>query len=170
MRLLAQSVVVCTATAPDGAPRAMTMSSFTSLTLAPTPVVTFNVATPSRTLDAIAATREFNIHILSGDAAGASVADHFTRGNLGDNVFDGLDGAAVQAGQAVPVLVGEGVLHVLKCKVLDDAPANGLIRIRDHVVVAGEVVEMINGVEAKDFGLAYADRKYRQIGAVISKE
>ncbi|KJZ77700.1 hypothetical protein HIM_02877 [Hirsutella minnesotensis 3608] len=57
MRLLASPVVVCTAT-HGSEPRAMTMSSFTSLTLTPTPLITFNVATPSRTLDAIASSRE----------------------------------------------------------------------------------------------------------------
>ncbi|KAF4591913.1 heat shock protein 90 [Ophiocordyceps camponoti-floridani] len=49
----------------------MTMSSLTSLSLSPTPLVTFNVATPSRTLDAMAGSGRFNMHILTGDTAGA---------------------------------------------------------------------------------------------------
>lgn len=177
MRLLSQSVVVCTAI-HDGAARAITMSSFTSLTLSPTPVITFNVATPSRTLDAIASNRYFNIHILSGDASGAAVADHFTRGNTEGDIFKGLEDASVAEsgdgskvpGAEVPVIHGKGVMHVLRCKLLDDEPAKGLMKVRDHVIVVGEVVEMIAGTEAHEFSLAYADRKYRQVGSVISKE
>lgn len=180
MRLMTQSVVVCTAV-HDGAPRAMTMSSFTSLTLTPTPVITFNVLAPSRTLDAISSTRYFNIHILSGDASGAAVADHFTRGNMDGNIFEGLEGAEVTErsqdgaesripGAEVPVLRGDGVLHVLRCKLADDEPAKGLMKVRDHVIVVGEVVEMLAGTKAKVFSLAYADRKYRQVGSVISKD
>lgn len=148
------------------------MSSFTSLTLSPTPVITFNVATPSRTLDAIAESREFNIHVLAGDADGARVADHFTKGNMSDNVFEGLEAVECVMGssKAAPLLVGAGVVHVLKCKVLDDAPERGLIRVRDHVIVAAEVVETAPGEDTREFGLAYADRKYRQIGAVIERD
>lgn len=172
MRLLPHSVVVCTAM-HGTSPRAMTMSSFTSLTLSPTPLVTFNVAVPSRTLDAIAASREFNIHILAGDESGAAVAHHFTRGNLTNNVFDGVgwrtgprpgkgDGAA-----ASPLLQGEGVLRVLRCRVLADAPAEGLMRVRDHVIVVGEVLDVIPGVDEAEFGLAYADRQYRRVNGHI---
>lgn len=144
------------------------MSSFTSLTLQPVPVVTFNVATPSRTLDAIQASRCFNIHVLSGDAHGAAVADHFTRGNTAD-VFASLEDTTVDAdGQGAPVLQGQGVVYVLKCRVMDDAPSQGLMKVRDHVIVAGEVVDMAKGNEqTRDFALAYADRKYRQLGSVI---
>ncbi|XWX00186.1 hypothetical protein V2A60_008206 [Cordyceps javanica] len=177
MRLLSQSVVVCTAAGRDRVPRAMTMSSFTSLTLKPTPVVTFNVATPSRTLDSIVASRTLNIHILSGDSSGAAVADHFTRGNVGGDVFAGLDGVVLQRSAdadadaaAPPLLRGKGVVHVLRCKLLGDEPSRGLIRVRDHMIVVAEVVEMLPGVESNEFGLAYADRKYRQVGSVISND
>lgn len=173
MRLLSQSVVVCTAAGHDGTPRAMTMSSFTSLTLKPTPVITFNVATPSRTLDSIQASRGFNIHVLSGDSSGAAVADHFTRGNVGADVFAGLNHVILEESadrSAPPLLRGKGVVHVLRCKLLDDEPSRGLIKVRDHMIVVAEVVEMIPGVESNEFGLAYADRKYRQVGSVISND
>ncbi|KAJ6788151.1 hypothetical protein PWT90_03252 [Aphanocladium album] len=172
MRLLSQSVVVCTAAGRDNIARAMTMSSFTSLTLKPKPVITFNVATPSRTLDSIESSREFNIHILSGDSSGAAVADHFTQGNVSD-VFAGLEDVVLEQradGAAPPLLRGKGVVHVLRCRLLDDEPARGFIKVRDHMIVVAEVVEMMPGVESKEFGLAYADRKYRQVGSVISNE
>lgn len=168
MRLLASPVVVCTST-HDGAPRGMTMSSFTSLALTPAPLVTFNVLTPSRTLDAIAASREFNIHILAGDAAGAAVADHFTRGNV-EGAFEGLRGVRtiMASSRGPPLMSGDGVLRVLRCRLFRQGPEDGLVRVRDHVLVVGEVMEMIKGKHAREFGLAYADRTYRRVGDVIA--
>ncbi|KHN97218.1 Flavin reductase-like, FMN-binding protein [Metarhizium album ARSEF 1941] len=173
-RLLTNPIVVCTA-AHNGTPRAMTMSSFTSLTLSPTPLVSFNIATPSRTLDAITSSGEFNIHVLASDESGAALADHFIRGNT-DDVFDTIAGATytMDRGEpgrnSAPLLKGEGVLRVLRCKLLRDGATRGLVRVRDHVIVVGEVVEMIPGNKTKEFGLAYADRRYRQVGGVIENE
>ncbi|AEO63211.1 uncharacterized protein THITE_2108135 [Thermothielavioides terrestris NRRL 8126] len=205
MRLLTHPATVCTATDPrttPPTPRAMTMSSLTSLTLAPPgapPVVTFNIAVPSRTFDALAASGRFNVHVLRGDAAGARVADWLARGSEGGReVFERLvaaggdgggggggcpggvevdfgEGDGGQAGEP-PVLKGDGVLCVLRCRLLrgDGAAGEGWVRVRDHVIVLGEVLEVVGGV-SKDgsetgerFALAYADRRYRQLGNCIT--
>ncbi|KAL7942912.1 flavin reductase like domain-containing protein [Trichoderma barbatum] len=167
MRLLPHSVVVCTSMHGD-TPRAMTMSSFTSLTLSPTPLISFNIATPSRTLDAIIESRHFNIHIMSGDELGVQVADRFTRGNT-DDVFNGLEYDTNKTDES-PLLRGEGIMYALRCRLLPDEPTRGLMKVRDHVIVVGEVVEMMPGSCANKFGLSYADRKYRQVGRVISQD
>lgn len=194
MRLLSHSVVVCTSTSPAKSahhaptPRAMTMSSFTSLALTPTPVVSFNIATPSRTYDAVAASRRFNIHVLADDVAGARVADYLTRGNAGGaKMFAGLAEECQcemdHDSHQTPVLKGPGVLYVLRCRLLDE-PLQGLVRVRDHVIVLGEVEEIVEGVrqvgdgdgahkrkhEPEQFGLLYADRRYRQLGNCITPE
>ena len=163
----------------------MTISSFTSLTLHPTPLVSFNIAAPSRTLDAVSNSGQFNVHVLAADAAGARVADWFARGNAeeGRGLFDRLavaDGSGVDVvhigeGKVAPVLEGEGVLYVLRCRVFKDGPRKnrGLVRVRDHVIVLGEVVEIVEGRGAEReteerFGLVYADRRYRQLGGCIT--
>jgi flavin reductase (DIM6/NTAB) family NADH-FMN oxidoreductase RutF len=164
----------------------MTMSSFTSLALTPTPVVSFNIATPSRTFDAVEATRRFNVHILADDVSGARIADWLAKGNAGGKkVFEGLaeecECQVVEGTRAdePPVLKGAGVLYVLRCRVLDE-PAQGLVKVRDHVIVLGEVMEILDsGVEGgesqgkrrhrhEQFGLLYADRRYRQLGNCIT--
>ncbi|KAI1445079.1 flavin reductase like domain-containing protein [Annulohypoxylon stygium] len=66
---------------PPPIPRAMTVSSFTSLSIDPVPRVTFNITLPSTTYKALAKCGKFNAHILSGDNHGARIADLFTRGN-----------------------------------------------------------------------------------------
>ncbi|KXX74437.1 FMN reductase (NADH) NtaB [Madurella mycetomatis] len=186
MRLVTHSVVVCTSTLPGSsngggstppAPRAMTMSSFTSLSLLPSPVISFNIATPSRTYDAVAASRRFNVHVLADDPSGARIADWLAKGNAsGREVFNKLAGECrcevdMGAGNEPPVLKGNGVLYVLRCKLLDQ-PAGGLVRVRDHVIVLGEVVEIteakgVEGETEERFGLLYADRRYRQLGNCI---
>ncbi|KAF3760162.1 hypothetical protein M406DRAFT_233843, partial [Cryphonectria parasitica EP155] len=195
MRLLPHPVVVCTAAAAassstSSGPRGMTMSSFTSLSLHPTPLVTFNMARPSRTLDAVAESRRFNIHVLSGDVEGARVADWFRRGNASDlGVFEAermregcgcevLSRGGEEQGEGseeAPLLGGKGVLYALQCRLLDDEPHRGLVGVRDHVVVLAEVVDIVEGIgrgaeEEEVFGLAYADRRYRQIGATMVSE
>ncbi|RDA85257.1 hypothetical protein CP532_2337 [Ophiocordyceps camponoti-leonardi (nom. inval.)] len=153
MRLLVNPVVVCTARHGTAA-RAMTMSSLTSLSLSPTPLVTFNVATPSRTLDAMVGSGHFNLHILTGDEAGAAVAKHFTRGNREDGgLFEGLAGLSVRD-EGAPLLGGRGVLRVLRCRVLREGVADGLLKVRDHVIVIGEVLETVGKDEEDEMALA----------------
>ncbi|KAJ9148236.1 hypothetical protein NKR23_g5077 [Pleurostoma richardsiae] len=213
MRLLTHSVVVCTSRGGESAagdyvassfpdqqpaPRAMTMSSFTSLTLHPTPLVSFNVATPSRTLDAVAASGLFNIHVLAGDPAGARVAEWFRRGNAEPmHVFDrigecgcevmppqpdqdstGADGEGEEEPvlPPPPLLRGPGIMYAMRCRLLREEPCGGLVRVRDHVIVLGEVLEILEGQRRDEesgeerFGLAYADRRYRQLGNIMVGE
>ena len=231
MRLLTSSVVVCTATAPAAGPdstpvaRAMTVSSLTSVSMGTAaapgsaepprpPVVSFNIRAPSQTLSAIMATRQFHMHVLADDVAGAYVADWFTHGNraagASGNIFEGMVmGTARVAprqeedGVSPPVLEGSGVLCVMKCRVLQDdgdtasaegladegsalddetralpRAAGGLFRVRDHVLVLGEVMDIIDGAGTnqsesehtdRKFGLLYADRHYRQLGSILEK-
>lgn len=173
MRKLTHPVVVLTASDSDGAqsPRAMTMSSFTSLSLSPTPLITFNVAVPSRSFEALSRRGEFNIHILSSDQHGVDIANHFTKGS-GDGVFDGIS-YETDALSGSPVIMGEGVLHVLRCRLaIDDTTGSGMLRVRDHVIVIAEVLDMVPRTatarkEEGGFGLAYMDRKYRRPGSTI---
>jgi flavin reductase (DIM6/NTAB) family NADH-FMN oxidoreductase RutF len=176
MRRLTHSVVVCTATLPGGASgdkaRAMTVSSYTSLALSsPAPLVTFNVKAPSRTLDAVIASRRFNIHVLAANAHGARLGEVFTRGNV-DGMFDELGdiGCRLEVdGTKPPLLRGEGVLSVVRCRVLgDNAATEGVLRVRDHAIVVGEV-EGLALPERRDFGLAYTDRCYRGVGPAIQR-
>lgn len=187
--------------------RGMTMSSLTCLGLSPSPIVSFNITHPSRTLDALRASRRFNIHILTDDIAGAAIADWMTRGNSEgpEKVFKGLEaecGCVVSNQEELnmyrddieaPLLDGDGVLYIMRCRVLDK-PMQGFIPVRDHVIVLGEVEEIVEGLgvrrgaeeeeansldpvdldnsEGRDidpyqFGLVYADRRYRQLGSCI---
>ncbi|EAA32059.2 hypothetical protein GE21DRAFT_8132 [Neurospora crassa] len=221
MRLFPHSVVVCTSTDTHThshslqshkphkpTMRGMTMSSLTCLGLSPSPIVSFNINHLSRTLDALRASRRFNIHILTDDIAGAAIADWMTRGNSEgpEKVFRGLEsecGCVVANREAMdvrrddgeaPLLDGDGVLYIMKCRVLEE-PMAGFVPVRDHVIVLGEVEEIVEGlgvkrgteegeevdsldpaeleksegkgIDGSQFGLVYADRRYRQLGNCI---
>ncbi|OIW29478.1 hypothetical protein CONLIGDRAFT_328167 [Coniochaeta ligniaria NRRL 30616] len=191
MRLLPHSVAVCTSVSATSSPRGMTVSSLTSLSLSP-PLITFHVAAPSRTLDAIKGSGLLNFHVLGGDVRGASVAHHFTGGNtrrtwsrgalgaagLGVRGWNGVgDDELVVAGMEPPVLDGPGVMYVLRCRLFEEAGAGGgggVIMVRDHAVVVAEVVEIIETSEKTDgheqFGLVYADRHYRMLGDTLARK
>lgn len=187
MRLLPNPVVVCTALEPShpsspAQPRGMTMSSLTSLSLTPTPLLSFNIKKPSRTLEALRASGVFNVHVLADDQGGVRVAEWFSRGDAGRDPFEGVEGCGCEAvgSEGRVELRGVGVRRVLRCRVEE------LVGVRDHVIVVGEVEGIegdgagevmeglgIEGDEAGEtregLGLAYADRGYRRVGEVMRK-
>lgn len=186
MRRLANTVVVCTSVSEEpgeSIPIGLTLSSFTSLSILPAsperPALMFNIGAPSRTLTAIERTRAFCIHVLSGDVQGASVAAVFAGenrdpggplrklGELGYTVASGHGSATKDAGhQGDQWFEGPGVLHVLRCRLLPE-PSGGLVKVRDHVVILGEVLEIVpqrGQADPAKLGLVYADRQYRGLG------
>lgn len=97
------------------------------------------------------------------------MADHFTKGNAGGNALEGFEHVYPEEEKA-PVLSGEGIMFALRCRVVKDAVDGGLMRVRDHVIVVGEVVEMVRVNGEEDFGLVYADRRYRQVGEALEND
>jgi hypothetical protein len=174
----------------------MTLSSFTTLTLTPSPIITFNIKNPSRTLSALSQSRNFLIHILEASENGMKIADAFTKGNADDrslflhenkDVF-GVEEVGVGKENGVeikiPMLKAEGVISVLRCVVLgaregvekeveEDkrSKSNGsaIIRVGNHMLVLGKVEEIIGGGEEGRSGLCYADGRYRRVGDVIEE-
>lgn len=164
--------------------RGMTLSSFSTLTLSPTPYVTFNIQHRSRTLSALSSTRYFNIHILEANAEGAALAAAFARANPLLQTMQWSFWRASRRGELestwvseggrpvckLPVLQGRGVKFGLRCKVLGEGerPGGGLIEVGDHVMVIARVCEMptfesaVSGMGGgeKRAALSYAFGKY----------
>ncbi|KAI9375997.1 flavin reductase like domain-containing protein [Aspergillus egyptiacus] len=61
--------------------RGMTVSSFNTVTLTPTPVISFNVRRPSETLHALLSSGRFLVHLLAPKKETAALARDFARGN-----------------------------------------------------------------------------------------
>lgn len=62
-------------------PRAMTISSFTSLSVDPRPTVMFSITLPSHTYSAIVSSHRFNIHVLADTQDGARIAKRLSQGH-----------------------------------------------------------------------------------------
>jgi hypothetical protein len=182
MRTTTHSVVVLTTLAPPTDPetlkelsepspprpsryRGMTLSSFTTLTLTPSPIITFNIRAPSRTLDALRSTRHFLIHVLAATQSGVNVAEAFTKGK-GADAFKSLhfrtDQEHVKIGRkqknrgeeqiVLPLIMSTGIIRVLKCQVLpaighggpkgpgkDGDNEEGFVKVGDHELVLAKV-------------------------------
>jgi flavin reductase (DIM6/NTAB) family NADH-FMN oxidoreductase RutF len=203
MRTTTHSVVVLTTLAPPPDPstlsgptpprtsryRGMTLSSFTTLTLTPSPIITFNIRAPSRTLDALKHCRHFLIHVLAATQSGVNVAEAFTKGN-GAAAFKSIhfrtDQEHVKMSQkkkqrgdeqiVLPLVMSTGIIRVLKCQVLPvkEGEQEGFVKVGDHVLVLAKVHSILprsyprlpdDGEDQWPQGLSYAHGKYRRMGS-----
>jgi flavin reductase (DIM6/NTAB) family NADH-FMN oxidoreductase RutF len=157
--------------------RGITVSSFTTITLEPEPIISFNVKYPSETLSAIEQSRQFLVHVLEASEGGMSIADAFTKGrkHAKDFLRGNKEGAEVTEVEVItkyegqmmsfPMLKAEGVMRVLRCTVMMKT-----VMVGDHRVVFARVDEILGGeewgLEGKT-GLCYADGRYRRVGDII---
>ncbi|RAL59773.1 hypothetical protein DID88_000402 [Monilinia fructigena] len=156
----------------------MTLSSFTTLTLSPDPIITFNIKRPSRTLDALKATqhpdtialvpsekeRRFHIHILQCNPEGAKIANHFSRG--GPISSDDLALLSTRPEKFTKSgKLAQGIRRVFECEILQDGKG-GFIDVGDHTLVFGKVRKIHEKNESKRMketewkGLCYMQGKY----------
>ncbi|KAJ5345066.1 FMN-binding split barrel-like protein [Penicillium brevicompactum] len=193
MRRVPYPVAIITATDPSGPQetsfRGMTVSSFSTVTLTPHPVISFNVRRPSETLNALLASRRFLVHLLAPGPATATLARDFSKGNAtltamlsGHGEFEF---AALDAGNERPLPIlrrkGSGDSNadfpfVLECTLHPEK-----IDVHDHSIVLGTVVRTIEGPEPEASGpegrvdehspdrlcLAYANTKFWKMGGEI---
>jgi flavin reductase (DIM6/NTAB) family NADH-FMN oxidoreductase RutF len=195
MRTLPQSVVVVTSSKiryvaqSKGIPnpainptkskdyRGITLSSFTTLTLEPEPIISFNIKYPSETFAAIAQSKHFLVHVLEASEDAMLIADAFAKGSehakdfIWDYVWGGKKGLEVAevkvmtrfkgTTMSLPMLKAKSVIRVFRCSVMMKA-----LRVADHMVVFARVEEILEGEEGGlegKTGLCYADGRYRRV-------
>jgi flavin reductase (DIM6/NTAB) family NADH-FMN oxidoreductase RutF len=129
-----------------------TISSFTSVTLGPPPVISFNLRKPSRTLRGILRHKKFRINMLKADGHGAAVAQAFISGNHEDAFAKvARGGHCVELGVNTssqdplaysqippPLLRGRGIRGYLLCRALPEK----FVDVGDHVVIIAEVLDV----------------------------
>lgn len=197
MRRVPHPVAIITASSSssskEGKPvrlfRGMTVSSFNTVTLSPTPVVAFNVRRPSQTLNALQSSALFCVHLLASTDATARLARDFSRGNenlhLSENQGEFEFATPPSKSDAVedelPILRRKGGVatfdgpedfpFVFECEYL----SGKAVDIHDHTIVLGRVVrvhlppESASGSSGggKDFCLTYADARFWKMGEEI---
>lgn len=193
MRRVPYPVAIITATDPSEPPessfRGMTVSSFSTVTLTPHPVISFNVRRPSETLNALLASRRFLVHLLASGPETATLARDFSKGNTnlsamlsghGEFEFTALDAGKDE--RPLPLLRRKGSSEspsadfpfVLECTLHSDK-----IDVHDHSIMLGTVVRTIEGDESLGqetrvgehspdrLCLTYADTKFWKMGDKI---
>lgn len=199
MRSMPHPVVVVTASNPSSSEesseasfRGMTVSSFNTVTLLPRPYVSFNIRTPSATHSALSKSGTFLVHMLSASRSGARIADAFARGtNAQGEAFQQLAARhdedneiqifAGKGTQGAPLLAGDGIMRVLRCRTLPDKE----VVVEDHVVLVAEVLGILSPPTSlkrgaddlsrgdspeSERGLLYGSQAYRQWGPDIKPE
>ncbi|CAG8356928.1 unnamed protein product [Penicillium salamii] len=193
MRRVPYPVAIITATDPSGPQetsfRGMTVSSFSTVTLTPHPVISFNVRRPSETLCALLASRRFLVHLLAPGPATATLARDFSKGNAtlsamlkghGEFELAALDSGNEQ--RPLPILKrrgsgdspGEDFPFVFECTLHPEK-----IDVHDHSIILGSVIRTIEGSESSEqdsrvdehspdrLCLTYANTKFWKMGGEI---
>ncbi|CCX30545.1 Similar to Uncharacterized protein C1071.11; acc. no. Q9UTQ4 [Pyronema omphalodes CBS 100304] len=157
-----------TGPAHDPTGHGITLSTLTCLSLAPYPLVSFNIKTPSRTSLSLHNSGRFCIHVMSSSPHSAHVANIFAQlaasHTTKQSPWEKLRGKT-EVVDGVPTMGREdGVLSrwsVVTEKYVD---------VQDHEVWVGRVVgvEELAGEEGK--GLMYQNRRFRNVGEEVVPE
>ncbi|EXJ74436.1 uncharacterized protein A1O5_02732 [Cladophialophora psammophila CBS 110553] len=178
MRHVPHPVAVITSTDTsahaDGGPstwRGATVSSFNTVTLDPTPIVSFNIKQISTTYGAIRASGLFNVHLFLCDQTGREIAEKFARGNL-YCPFHSSDGTlatfarwrsdtpSALLANSPPIIQYFPKLQI-RCRYLPEKA----VEIEDHMVLFGEVehvYDRLDGVDDSNVCLYYVNGRYAQ--------
>ncbi|KIW65060.1 hypothetical protein PV04_07346 [Phialophora macrospora] len=189
MRHVPHPVAIVTSTdvsiSPEGAPvawRGATVSSFNTVTLRPTPIVSFNITKRSSTYEAIKSSGHFNVHLLPCSSGTSSIARRFSRGNASSPFHDedgSLASFAVKQHMNAPAPSHLGPQIGRKSPIIKTTPqavlrcnniAHKTVEIGDHVVVFGEVAEKVDElhqIEEASVLLYYVNGKYSPLIAEI---
>ncbi|KAI4265625.1 MAG: hypothetical protein L6R38_009284 [Xanthoria sp. 2 TBL-2021] len=169
MREIPHPLTVIVAQEPNtGSPPAgLLVSSFNTVTLHPTPYVSFNLKLPSSTYDAIKASRTFTASAVADvQLAKAFLMDKKAEGymkTMRSNVYD------QRGGMLKP---GRGAMWWMRCRWAEEKSQP----VGDHVIVVGEVLgaeHYIRSLDEKarvsDKPLIYSEGKYRNAGPPVAE-
>ena len=158
MRCFPQGVVVVTTPAmPSGdGPRGITVSSFTSVSLAP-PTVLICIKRDASAHDAIYDGR-FMINVLSQHQG--EVSDHFASPELSSSQQFEATPLVQRFGDDDPPAL-DGCLGYLLCKVVERVP------LADHTLFVGEVDRAELGAEGRP--LVFCSRQYWGLGSPVHR-
>jgi len=123
-------VTVVTCCDRDGKPCGITANSFSSVSLEP-PLVLWNIAKVSNSLEAYLQAEHFAINVLANDQQ--ALSSHFARSE--HTLFDGIDYSLSSDG--APLL--PGTLATFECRTQD------IHECGDHYVIVGEVSAFASG-------------------------
>ncbi|SCU97995.1 LADA_0H09846g1_1 [Lachancea dasiensis] len=180
-RMGSQAMILTSAdenTVPHTLFRGVTLSSVSSLSLKPQPLLQFNLQLPSFTSEALHLREYFAIHLLKPDATSMALARTFSKGAMkhqesGEIIptqpFKDLDDTVhydtyslKHSRLVVPILTNSE--RVFICKKKD------VFKVGDHEIWVGKVKDIIEGSDIGTEitgGLLYCNRKFHKLGSGI---
>jgi flavin reductase (DIM6/NTAB) family NADH-FMN oxidoreductase RutF len=172
MRNVPSSVVVLTTRVPSAQPniysfRGMTVSSLSSITLEPEPIISFSIRAPSRTLDCIATGRPFTVNFLNADPTGALIADIFSRPHDDPSQpFRTIQASSLADvyeyetdNPSGPAIGSASIPTRFTCELL---PGKSL-EVGDHTVIFARIIDIWRDHDHSRTFLAYAQAGYRRL-------
>lgn len=139
--------------------RGITLSSFTSLSVNPSPLIQFNVQIPSRTSHLLNYYNHFAIHFLKPNEESVRLIKNFSSAKQFDDLQPQKDFTNFDINhETLPIL--SNVDKVLICKKYSN------FIVQDHEIWIGEVLEILNNNKdnVKTGGLFNFNRKFYKIG------
>lgn len=179
MSKIANQAMVLSAASKNMVPhklfRGLTISSLTSLSLKPQPLIHFNLQLPSFTSEALHETGFFAVHLLKPNATSIKLAREFSKGaiiNEKDNTYSPtrpfenlvenehyvtykIEGTDL----VLPLLKNSE--RVLICQKKD------VFQIGDHEIWVGQIEDIIVNETQPTGGLLYCNRRYHSLGNKI---
>ena len=137
-------------------PRGLLVSSFNTITLSPTPYVSFNIKLPSSTFDAIGESGSFTASGLSK----ASVAHAFTKGR-GAKSYRHFVGDGGKLSRAC-----RGGTWWMQCEWIKGKS----VEVEDHVIMIGKVIDAGHYNKQGRMGVVYAEQQYRRVGIAVNPD
>lgn len=163
-------------TVPHNLFRGLTLSSVTSLSLKPQPLIQFNLQLPSFTSEALHETGCFAVHLLKPNATSIQLARIFSKGavkNEGELTFSATrpfqdlvenvhyDTYSLQGTDlVVPILKNSE--RVLICEKKD------VFKVGDHEIWVGKIEDIIANEQNTTGGLLYCNRHFHILGDKIT--
>lgn len=168
MRRIPHPLTIITArSAHSTLPSGLLVSSFNTITLSPSPYVSFNLKLPSSTYSEIQQSQTFVASAISR----AELAEDFLRDKK-DPGFSAALNRNVHNGET-RLQSGRGGIWWMRCQVMERES----VKVADHIVVIGKVIETgfysnnTKGTEnMKNQPLIYSEGEYRVAGEAIKSK
>ncbi|CCK68554.1 flavin reductase family protein KNAG_0B01070 [Huiozyma naganishii CBS 8797] len=175
MKRLSYPTIILTSSAPlNSEPskyHGLTISSMTSLSLNPKPLLQFNLQLPSHTSRALRMHNLFAVHFLRPDYKSIELAKRFSQGTRvgGTHPFLGLkklkDYSLFLGSEEIELPLLKHAERILICKTKD------AFVVQDHEIWVGEVIDsIINSPEEETVmgGLLHCNRRFYKLGDTVS--
>ena len=142
--------------------RGLTVSSFTTVCLTPSPFVCFSTRQTSRAADLFALRKYFIVHLLPATPKSAKLAESFSKSNLSPHhdafVKNPFDLASWRRHENWELPILDDILGAFLCKV------DRTMDVGDHRLWIAEVKDTFLEESIDNPALAYSDRRYRTEG------